>query len=56
MKTYKKIIKGVEFEISKQFGYWRCENSEQVFSSKTKRGAIKAANGDISEMMFHSWK
>jgi hypothetical protein len=56
MRTYTKIIKGVEFKVSKESGYWRCENNEEVYASKTKRGAIKFANGDASEGMFHSWK
>jgi len=56
MKKYKKIINGVAFEISKENNYWRCENDDVIFASKTKRGAIKAAEGDNSEIMFAEWK
>lgn len=56
MKVYHKKINDVDYKISKETDYWRCENDVEVFASYTKRGAIKAAKGDKSEMIFHSWK
>jgi hypothetical protein len=52
MKTYKKIINGKEYKIYKANGYWRAEDGIEVLASKTKRGCIKAINGDLSECIF----
>jgi hypothetical protein len=56
MKSYTKIVNGIEFKISNEMGYWRAENKVEVYASKTKRGVIKAINGDFTELLWSEWK
>lgn len=55
-QEYKGELNGVVWTISKEVDYWRAEDGEQVWASKTKKGAINSVvNGYNKDTMFHEW-